>query len=141
MIYPIPNPEPLPEEVSEDIQSFFKAANAIAVASPKAAVALLRTTLEMLCQEILKDKAKGKRLGEMTEMIAKEHNFHPTVIKAMKIVRVYGNDAVHNLGKLDEKYASNPGLFFELVRYIVRQAITQHLGAQKIIEQLEVGKK
>ncbi|MFT4078865.1 DUF4145 domain-containing protein [Rhodomicrobium sp.] len=109
-----PNPE-----MPQDIKADFEEARSILNASPRGAAALLRLCVQKLCNHKL-----GKQLG-INEAIAElvKHDLRPDIQKALDVVRVIGNEAVHpglmNI-KDDRETAA---VLFELVNIIVEDLL------------------
>lgn len=122
MIYPSeiavesPNPD-LPEEVKND---YIEAAN-IMNQSPRGAAALLRLSIEKLVNGL---DAKGKDLNaKIGDLVTKGLNHK--VQKALDVVRVIGNEAVHP-GQIDlSDDTETAEVLFKLVNVIAEGMITQ----------------
>src|SRR5262249_7562540 len=82
----MPNPD-LPTDVIAD----FEEAREIVDASPRGAAALLRLSIEKLCGHL---GEKGKKIDEAIASLVRK-GLNPLVQKALDIVRVVGNEAVH----------------------------------------------
>ena len=99
MIYPkfkgISPPNP---GLSDDIKRDYNEAALIMQESPRGAAALLRIALEKLCQQLGdKQKSLNSNIQKVVEEISDER-----IHKALDLVRVIGNEAVHP-GQLDLK--------------------------------------
>ena len=83
---PVPNSE-MPAEVTK----IYQEAAGIFNRSPRAAAALLRLAIQLLCQHL---GEKGKNINDdISSLVSKEL---PSVVQqSLDIVRVTGNDAVH----------------------------------------------
>jgi len=78
-------------DLPEHIQSLFNEAREIAELSPKGAAALLRLCIQHLCKEL---GESGKKIDkDIASLVSKGLN--PLVQKALDVVRVIGNEAVH----------------------------------------------
>ena len=138
MVYPDKGIGPsLPSEAGDDVRKLYDEANSIVTRSPRAASALLRSALEVLCKKILGKTAKGD-LKSMITKIAKEHNFNAQAIKAMDNVRLTGNRAIHP-GQIELQDNTKPEVLFELLWYIVQQAISQHQTAERLNKLAQAG--
>ena len=74
-----------------DIANDFNEARSVLAFSPRSSAALLRLALEKLCTHL---KLPGKNFNEQIGAMVKE-GLSPKVQKALDIVRVIGNNAVH----------------------------------------------
>jgi hypothetical protein len=121
LVYPISSIAPqqspdMPEEVAAD----YYEARAVLAFSPRSSAALLRLALEQLCIHL---ELPGKNLNERIAAMVKE-GLSPKVQRALDIVRVIGNNAVHP-GSIDLKDDQQTALLlFELINVIVEQMIT-----------------
>lgn len=90
---PAPN-----SDLSDDIQNDYREASAIFEQSPRGAAALLRLCIQKICRVL---GEKGKNIdSDIAELVKKGLDIR--VQKALDIVRVVGNNAVHP-GSLDLK--------------------------------------
>lgn len=108
------------DDLDADIKRDFEEARSILDQSPRGAAALLRLALQKLC----------KQLGESGDNIDKDiaslvgKGLNPTIQKALDVVRVVGNEAVHP-GTLDLRDDRDTALkLFELINSIAQQMIT-----------------
>jgi hypothetical protein len=117
-----PNPD-LPEH----IQALFNEAREIAELSPKGAAALLRLCIQYLCIEL--GEKGGKIDKDIASLVSKGLN--PMVQKALDVVRVVGNEAVHpgEINLDDDKGIAIK--LFSLVNLISEQMIShpKHVNA------------
>jgi len=107
-------------DLPEHIQKLFNEAREIADLSPKGAAALLRLCIQHLCKEL---GESGKKIDkDIASLVGKGLN--PLVQKALDVVRVIGNEAVHP-GEIN--LDDNKGIaikLFGLVNLICEQMIT-----------------
>ena len=91
MIYPktFPPEHRLDTEAGEKVINIYKEAIAVSSESPRAAAALLRLCMELLCQKLLEGEDKGD-LSEMMDTLATKERFPEEVKEAMKEVRLMG---------------------------------------------------
>lgn len=113
---PLPNPD-LPTEIKPD----YDEARSICGPSPRGAAALLRLVIQKLCKHL------GQNGVDLNADIANLVNqgLSPKIQKALDVVRVIGNEAVHP-GQIDLN--DNPEMaskLFVLVNLIVDAMITQ----------------
>lgn len=113
---PMPSSD-LPEECSKD----YEEARSVMSFSPRAAAALLRLCIQRLCRDL---GGKGENLNDDIALLVK-NGLDVRLQKALDIVRVTGNNAVHpGQMSLDD----NPeiaGKLFTLVNLIVEEMITK----------------
>jgi hypothetical protein len=121
--FPVVNdqvPEPN-EDLPGDIRRDYAEAGDVVTASPRSAAALLRLAIQKLCQHLL------QREGAINEMIGElvSKGLNPMVQRALDVVRVVGNEAVHP-GELDLRDDPATAMqLFGLVNLIAEQMITQ----------------
>jgi len=127
----LPNAD-LPVELTAD----FEEARAIVGSSPRGAAALMRLAIQKLCAHL---GEKGKNIDDdIASLVAKGLN--PLVQKALDVVRVIGNEAVHP-GTIDLKDDRDTALrLFSLVNSIADQMITHPKAVQEMYDQLPAGK-
>ncbi|WP_429911453.1 DUF4145 domain-containing protein [Glycocaulis sp.] len=107
-------------DMPEDVRSDFEEARAVLDASPRAAAALLRSAIERLCNAINgshDDIFTG--IGKLVEK-----GLDVRIQKALDVVRVTGNDAVHpnSIDRGDDKETAVK--LFKLVNLIVEKLIS-----------------
>lgn len=129
---PLANPD-LPESCQED----FEEARLILSLSPKGAAALLRLVIQKLCGVLL-----GKEIKDLNSAIGElvEQGLSGKIQKALDVVRVIGNEAVHP-GQIDLN--DNPEIayhLFGLCNVIVETMITQEKHIDSIYNGLPPSK-
>ena len=138
MIYPeesgiqMPNPD-----LRDDIKADYIEARSIVNKSPRGAAALLRLCVQKLCEQL------GQPGENINDDIAKlvEEGLPPTIQKALDIVRVIGNYAVHP-GQIDLKDdVETANKLFELVNLIAQDRITQPKKVEQLYESLPETKR
>jgi hypothetical protein len=122
----------IPQEIADD----FNEARSILALSPRGAAALLRLAVQKLCAFL---GEKGKNIDEdIGNLVAK--GLSPLVQKALDVVRVVGNEAVHP-GVIDLKDDRNTALqLFTLVNLIADQMISVPKAVQHMYGQLPQAK-
>lgn len=133
MIYPVvisvvkPNRD-LPEDIKED----YLEASSILVKSPRGSAAILRLAIEKLVNFL---SAEGKDLNlKIGDLVTKGLN--PKIQKALDIVRVTGNSAVHP-GKIDLKdNVDTARKMFPLVNIIADEMISKPNEVEKLFIEL-----
>ncbi len=92
IVYPKTTALPPPnDDLNEDIKALYLEASSILLDSPKGAAALLRLALQKLLVQVGKG---GKNINnDIKELVAE--GLRPEIQKALDLVRVMGNNAVH----------------------------------------------
>ncbi len=133
MIYPTeisvdsPNSD-LPESMKKD---YIEAAN-ILIHSPRGASALLRLAIEKLVDHL---KAEGDDLNaKIGDLVSKGLN--PKIQKALDVVRVVGNNAVHpgKIDLIDDQGTAEK--LFRLVNIIAKEMITEPKEVDAIFDEV-----
>lgn len=122
MIIPTNSPIPMPiEDMPEVVKELYLEARDVYPISYKSACALLRLAVQHLCKDL---GEKGKNINDdIGNLVSK--GLPEKIQKALDIVRVVGNNAVHP-GKMDEQdtkeYARR---MFSLLNFIVEDRIVR----------------
>jgi len=128
----MPNPD-LPSEVIAD----FEEAREIVNASPRGAAALLRLCIQKLCAHL---GEKDKKIDDAIASLVRK-GLNPLVQKALDIVRVIGNEAVHP-GVLDLRDDRDTAFeLFGLVNSISDQMITHPKAVETLYKKLPESKR
>lgn len=122
MVYPkhltidIPN-----DDLNEEIKSLYNEASKIFLDSPRGSTALLRLALQMLLKQIGKE---GKNINnDIKELV--ESGLSSKIQKALDLLRVVGNNAVHP-GQIDLDDNSEVALkLFKILNMIADEMITK----------------
>lgn len=123
----------LPDEIIQDIEE----ARDIVARSPRGAAALLRLSIQKLCQHLGEE---GKNIDkDIASLVSKGLN--PLVQKSLDIVRVIGNEAVHPgvIDLRDDRNTANN--LFDLVNSIADQMITHPKKVEALYGKLPEGKR
>jgi hypothetical protein len=108
------------EEMSPSIRADFEEAASIVAKSPRGAAALLRLCIQKLAVEL---GEKGHNINGDIRSLVEKGKISPAIQRALDVVRVVGNNAVHP-GSIDfddnQTVATN---LFGLVNLIVEAAI------------------
>lgn len=138
MVYPLIGDAPLPnKDLPEDIKEVYLEARAILAQSPRGAAALLRLAIQKLCVHL---GEPGKDLNSDIGSLVKK-GLWPKTQKALDIVRLVGNDAVHP-GQIDlNDRPETAKKLFALVNIIAQQMITDPKQVNKLFEELPETKK
>jgi hypothetical protein len=108
------------EDMPPDVRADFLEAAAIVDISPKGAAALLRLAVERLMPHL---DAKAKNINASIGLLVAK-GLDPKIQKALDVLRVIGNEAVHP-GQIDLKDDKTAALkLFDLVNIIVQALIT-----------------
>ena len=138
MVYPQIGDAPLPnEDLPDEIKKIYLEARAILAQSPRGAAALLRLAIQKLCVHL---GEPGKDLNTDIGSLVKK-GLLPRTQKALNIVRLVGNDAVHP-GQIDlSDRPKTAKKLFALVNIIAQQMITDPKQVNKLFEELPETKK
>jgi len=139
MLFPTSGNAPLPNaEMPKEVAEYYSEASEIFNRSPRAAAALLRLAIQVLCKHL---GEKGKNINDdISSLVAK--GLPSIVQQSLDVVRVTGNEAVHP-GQIDTDDPQMVGSLFELVNIIVEYMIAMpkrvsglygNLPAQKLAE-------
>jgi len=118
------------------IEDYLEAVN-IVNKSPRGAVALLRLSIQKLCKQLGEE---GKNINNDIASLVKK-GLPVTIQKALDIVRVVGNDAVHpgQIDLKDDQETANK--LFDLINIIAHTMITQPKEIAALYETLPEAKK
>jgi hypothetical protein len=135
-------------DLPEDCKKDYDEARSIVSYSPKGASALLRLIIQKLCKHF---GEPGKNINDDIASLVRKGKLNPAVQRALDIVRIVGNSAVHpgeiQLDDDDELVLQ----LFGLINYIVDEMITMPnkrdamffalpAGAQAAIEKRDIAK-
>ena len=128
---PMPNSD-MPVEVKKD----YEEAASISTQSPGGAAALLRLSIQKLCVCL---GGSGKNINKDIETLVK-NGLPANVQKALDVVRVIGNNAVHP-GQIDADDVKTVGKLFSLVNVIVEYMISMPQKISGLYDSLPNGAK
>ncbi len=127
-----PNPDLPP-----DIRAEFEEAARTVQVSPRGAAALLRLCIQKLCEHL---GEKSKKIDDAIASLVRK-GLHTKIQKALDIVRVIGNEAVHP-GTIDLRDDKAIALeLFRLVNIIAETMITQPRAIDELYEKLPEAKR
>jgi hypothetical protein len=122
MVYPSVRTAPMPaRDMPEDVKADYLEAREVAVSSPRSAAALLRLAIQKLCIHL---GEKGKNLNDDIGELVKK-GLPVEVQRALDVVRVVGNNAVHPGELSQDDVASVADKLFAATNFIVQNRITQ----------------
>jgi hypothetical protein len=123
-------PENLPASLRDD----FEEAAAVLELSPRSAAALLRLCIQKLMKELGQE---GKNLNDAIGALVSQ-GLEPGVQKALDIMRVIGNEAVHP-GLIDVDDKATAISLFQLLNLIVERCITVNKKLEEMYANLPPG--
>ncbi|MCD6265467.1 MAG: DUF4145 domain-containing protein [Deltaproteobacteria bacterium] len=133
MVYPRKvSIEPPNEDLNEEIKAIYKEAATIFLDSPRGATALLRLALQMLLKELGKE---GKNInGDIKELV--EDGLSQKIQKALDLLRVIGNNAVHP-GQINLDDNKDVALkLFKILNIIANEMITKPKEIATLYEEI-----
>ncbi|HBP66579.1 MAG TPA: hypothetical protein DD730_20540 [Desulfosporosinus sp.] len=134
MIYPSQSTAPLAStDMPEAVLCDYNEARNIFEKSPKASAALLRLAIQKMCVSL---DENGKDMdNDIESLVAK--GLPPNVQKALEIVRVVGNNAVHPGEITIDDHSSSIALsLFKLLNIMVDTMITQSKEIDELFDSL-----
>ena len=121
MIYPVQRIAPQPNpDMPEAVLTLYEEAASISTRSPRAAAALLRLCVQLLCKEL---GEPGKNIDKDIGSLVKK-GLSQQIQQALDTVRVVGNDAVHP-GVIDVDEPAVAEDLFRLLNMIVDRMISE----------------
>lgn len=133
IIYPSMSSAPMPnEEMPENVKEIYNEAREVYNKSPKAAAALLRLSLQLLCKEL---GGEGKNINNDIKIMVK-NGLPPILQKSLDILRVIGNEAVHP-GTIDFNDNQEVSLsLFNIMNFIVEKMIIEPKQIKELYDSL-----
>lgn len=125
------------EDLGETIKYDFNEAREILNLSPRGAAALLRLALQKLCKQLGEE---GNKIDDdIASLVGKGLN--PTIQRALDVVRVVGNEAVHP-GTLDLRDDRDTAIqLLKLINSIAEQMISHPKHVDALYEMLPESKR
>jgi hypothetical protein len=109
------------EDMEQDIRDLYTEASTIVIDSPKGATALLRLALQLLLKQLGKS---GKNINNDIKELVSE-GLSPKIQKALDLLRVVGNNAVHP-GQIDLEDGRDIALkLFHVLNFIADEMISK----------------
>lgn len=128
MVWPESHSAPSPHpDMPDTVRSEYEEARAIVAKSPRGAAALLRLSIELLCEDL---NAAGRTLNAKIAALV-TNGLNVRTQRALDAVRVIGNNVVHP-GKMDIRDdLDTANTLFALVNFIVEEMISkpQHMNS------------
>ncbi len=122
IVYPRKSAIPPPNsDMEQEIQDLYIEASTIVVDSPKGATAILRLALQLLLKQL--GKSGNKINDDIKELVSE--GLSPKIQKALDLLRVVGNNAVHP-GQIDLDDGRDIALkLFHVLNFIAVEMITK----------------
>jgi hypothetical protein len=132
MLYPDrASAQPPNSDMPDSVLKLYEEAATISSKSPRAAAALLRLAIQVLCKELGEEgKNVNKDIGSLVSK-----GLPPMVQKSLDIVRVTGNNAVHP-GQMDTDDEKTVSDLFKLINVIVEYMISLPKQVENLYEDL-----
>jgi hypothetical protein len=133
LVYPKYTPVAAPNsDMADDVQALYIEASTIVVESPKGATALLRLSLQLLLKQLGKP---GKNINNDIKDLVSD-GLSPKIQKALDLLRVVGNNAVHP-GQIDLEDDRNIALkLFQILNFIADEMITKPKELDHLYEEV-----
>ena len=140
LVYPKTNtgiPDPS-NDMPGSVLELYNEAREIVNGSPRASCALLRVAVEKLCHGL---GVKKQNLQQSIAALIKNNNLPFKIQKALEVVRIAGNDAVHP-GQIvfDADSREVAIMMFNLINIITTHIITENNEIDKLHELVEQSK-
>ena len=122
--------EPPNEDLNEEIKAIYNEASKIFIDSPRGATAMLRLALQLLLKQLGKE---GKNINnDIKELV--EDGLSPKIQKALDLLRVVGNNAVHpgQINLTDNKDVALK--LFKILNIIANEMITKPKEIEALYE-------
>ncbi|MBS3987365.1 MAG: DUF4145 domain-containing protein [Erysipelothrix sp.] len=121
IIFPKSLSAPVPiEGMPNEIKEIFDEARLVLADSPRSSCALLRLSVESLCNKILPSGNLNQKIGEMVK-----RGLDTRIQQSLDLVRIIGNEKVHP-GQIDKNDTFNDAMImFDLVNYITEKMIIE----------------
>ena len=126
---------PANSDLPDDIKQVYDEAAAIVDQSPRAACALLRLALEMLMKHFGETGSINESIGNLVKK-----GLRPEIQQSLDIVRITGNNAVHD-GKIDFDDTTDVQDLFNLINVIAGVLITQPKQTNALYDRLPKASK
>lgn len=122
--------EPPNEDLNKEIKAIYHEASRIFIDSPRGATALLRLALQLLLKQLGKE---GKNINsDIKELV--EDGLSPRIRKALDLLRVVGNNAVHP-GQINLNDNKDVALrLFKTLNFIAYEMITKPKAIEALYE-------
>lgn len=126
-------------DMPENVRNCYIEAARIVALSPISAAALLRLGLQLLLKEILQEESSERIYDDI--QILKSRSIDCSLIKALDIIRISGNESVHP-GTLNLSESVDDAIYlFDLLNMICDQFFTQPRKMQEMYEKMPESKR
>lgn len=126
-------------DMPADVKSLYLEAASVLNLSPRSAAALLRLALQKLLNQVLGVEAKSA-INDNIKLL-KEKSVSASLIKALDVIRVFGNESVHP-GTIElEDSPDDAEYLFVVLNMIVEQFFTQQRRLEELFEQIPEPKR
>lgn len=133
LLYPEPEVVAPVQDMPEEVKKLFEEAASICHRSPRAACALLRLAIEVLCDKL---GATGETVSAKISSLVKR-GLTEDVQRALDVVRVVGNNAVHpGEIKFDVDDEATANMLFGLLNIITTRLISEPNRINALFENL-----
>lgn len=138
LLHPTPHlPVECNNDMPDEIRADFEEAREIFFLSPRGAAALLRLAVQKLCRKL---GESGEHINDDIASLVKK-GLSVKIQKALDIVRVIGNDAVHP-GQIDlNDDQDTAASLFELVNLIIEEKISEPRRLEEMYSKLPASKR
>lgn len=131
----VPNVPAPTDDMPDEVKKDYIEASEVLEKSPRAAAAILRLAVEKLCRHLGKSGTIDRMIGDLVK-----DGLPIRVQRALDVVRVVGNEAVHpgSLDLRDDRETATS--LFQLVIFIVDRMITEEKTIDELYNNLPAGK-
>lgn len=126
-------------DMPDDVRALYLEAASVLNLSPRSAAALLRLALQKLLNQVLGDEAKSTIDANIK--LLKEKYASASLIKALDVIRVFGNESVHPGTIILEDSPDDAEYLFVVLNMIVEQFFTQQRRLEELFEQIPEQKR
>jgi hypothetical protein len=127
---------PAHDRLPEEIRQTYEEAREIGGRSPRAAAALLRLALQQLVRQLGHDDNVNTAIGKLVE-----DGLPDRIQKAMDVLRVVGNYAVHEGAILGDDDAQTVNSLFKLINVVVEDRIATPDNIDELYDLLPESKR
>ncbi len=137
LVYPEVVEGPPPEDnMPAEVLEVYEEARAVTPISARAAAALYRLALELLCRHLGKEGRLDKMIAQLVADGVPEY-----VQQCTDLVRITGNDGVHAGEILADEDKAAPGLLADMINLVVAEMIGRRQRVDELYKKLPEGKR